>query len=54
MQNTRNAADPNGLGRCTACESVYPVRRIEDGWRAVGTDGRCRCGGEDFVPIELG
>lgn len=52
MDVVNGSVDPSALGRCTACGSVYPLRRTEDGWRAVGTDGECGCGGGDFVPIE--
>jgi hypothetical protein len=47
--NHRRDTAPSGLGRCTDCEAVYPVCRSDEGWRAVGTDGTCRCGGDQFT-----
>lgn len=47
--NAKTGATPSGLGRCTDCEAVYPIRRSGEGWRAVGTDGTCRCGGDQFT-----
>lgn len=47
--NRRRDTAPSGLGRCTDCEAAYPVCRSDGGWRAVGTDGTCRCGGDQFT-----
>ncbi len=50
--NPRRDTAPSGLGRCTDCGAVYPVCRSDAGWRAVGTDGTCRCGGDQFTLME--
>lgn len=42
--------EPDIFGRCSECGEIYPVQQQEDGSiRPVGTDGTCRCGGDDFV-----
>lgn len=47
-ENITTPGTPNGLGLCASCGAVYPVRRQGDDWRAIGTDGACRCGEDDF------
>jgi hypothetical protein len=51
-EESRSRNGPSELGRCTECGSVYPIRSTEGGWSPVGTDGVCRCGNTEFVPVE--
>lgn len=44
-------AEAEGLGRCTECGMAYAVYRCSDGWRALGTDGSCRCGNREFTVL---
>jgi hypothetical protein len=53
-ENANPGATPSGLGQCTDCEAVYPIRRYGGDWRAVGTDGTCRCGGDEFRLMNSG
>ncbi|MFC6942892.1 hypothetical protein ACFQE8_23530 [Salinirubellus sp. GCM10025818] len=41
-------AETEALGRCTECGQVYAVYRTTESWRALGTDGDCRCGNAEF------
>jgi hypothetical protein len=50
--NANTGSAPSGLGRCADCEAVYPIRRYGGNWRAVGTDGTCRCGGGKFTLVK--
>lgn len=47
-----SGGDPEGLGRCTECGSVYPVQQAgNDRVRPIGTHGACRCGNTEFTPV---
>lgn len=41
-------AEVEALGRCTECGHVYAVYRLSGCWRALGTDGDCHCGNDEF------
>ena len=45
------AAETEALGRCTECGMTYAIYRGPDGWRALGTDGSCRCGHREFAVL---
>lgn len=42
-------ADVDALGRCTVCGKTYAVFKDEENWRALGTDGNCSCGNDEFT-----
>jgi hypothetical protein len=47
----RMAAETEALGRCTECGKTYTLYEDPSGWRALGTDGSCRCGNEEFTVL---
>lgn len=42
-------AEAEALGECTECQTVYPVYEQDETWHALGTDGGCRCGNDEFT-----
>jgi hypothetical protein len=51
-ERPRTGGDPHTFGRCVECGAVYPVQRVEGGgFRPVGTEGTCECGGGEFEPV---
>jgi len=53
-ENAKPGTAPSGVGQCTDCGAVYPIRRYAGAWHAVGTDGTCRCGGAEFTLLGSG
>lgn len=47
------AAEPEGIGRCTDCGSMYAIYRNNEGWHAIGTDGSCQCGNDEFAALSF-
>lgn len=40
------------VGECTECGQVYTLQRGADGDVVpLGTDGKCRCGNDEFEPL---
>lgn len=44
-------AQTEALGRCTECGATYAIYEGPEGWRALGTDGSCRCGNGEFAVL---
>ena len=50
-ESPRSGGDPQTIGYCTECRTIYPVQTTPDGsLRPVGTDGTCTCGNDEFEP----
>lgn len=48
-ETTNTGGEPEALGKCIECGTIYPVRLTENGdRRVVGTEGACRCGNDEF------
>lgn len=41
-------AESEALGKCKECGQIYAVYERSGRWRALGTDGDCRCGNGEF------
>lgn len=49
VETPKSGGEPQTLGKCTKCGSVYPVQETAAGEiRPIGTNGGCRCGNTDF------
>jgi hypothetical protein len=45
-------ADETAIALCVDCGRPYVVEPVEDrGLHPIGTDGRCRCGNDDFERV---
>jgi hypothetical protein len=54
-ENPTSGGDPEMLGSCRECGSVYPVQGSVDGdLRPIGTGGSCDCGNADFELLSDG
>ncbi|MCU4798814.1 hypothetical protein OB920_00295 [Halobacteria archaeon HArc-gm2] len=51
-EGEKSGGDPQTLGRCRKCGSIYPVQSTASGeLRPIGTDGVCECGNDSFEPV---
>lgn len=41
-------AESEALGQCTECGHIYAVYERSGAWHALGTDGDCHCGNDEF------
>ena len=48
---TPMASEAEALGQCIECAATYPLYRKDGEWRALGTDGNCRCGNGEFTVL---
>lgn len=49
VEKPKSGGDPQTLGKCTECGSVYPVQQTANGEiRPIGTNGGCQCGNTEF------
>ena len=44
-------AETEALGDCAECGNIYAVYRKDEDWYALGTDGDCKCGNDEFTII---
>ena len=50
-EDPRSGGDPQTVGHCTECGTIYPVQRTQNGsYRPIGTDGTCTCGNAELEP----
>jgi len=51
-EGEKSGGDPQTLGQCRECGSVYPVQTTSSGsLRPIGTGGGCECGNDSFEPV---
>ena len=50
----KTATDPDTLGACSDCSTIYQLRRTADHWYPIGTAGECQCGNSVFTPLQMG